>query len=175
MRFKEIKSKISNFWYYNRTMCIVLAVVIVGAIYVECQRRGTDSSDYEISMITARYISREDTDTLKEAFRTKCSDIDGDGKVTVNISTYQLELGKENQDETQIGTLDADLLVGFSGMFITDNPKALCDSTSSIFNPKDALMVSDFDYISGLGFDDLYIMIRYDLQNAQFYEQLLIN
>jgi len=168
---KNILDKARNFWYYNKTMCIVLTLVLAAFLYVEFSGP-SEKFDYSVGVISGRYYTEPEKAALKAALESCGKDLDGNGKVAADVTYYTVTLGAENQDESLIGGLDADLMMGVSGLFLLESPEAFTASTNGV-KITEPLPVKDIPKLAGLGFDDLYAVVRTDVSTYPYYRELL--
>ena len=167
---KKFLSKAANFWYYNKTMCIVLALVAAGFLYTEFSGR-TEEADCSAAVISSVYYTDEEKAQLKQALEAVCPDRNGNGRTTVDVTYYTVALGADNQDESLIGALDADLMMGVSGLLLLESPEAFRASTSGI-EISDPVSVGTLPTLAGCGFDDLYAAIRTDCSSGEYFMQV---
>lgn len=82
---KTFKEKFKNFWFYNRfaILGVLFVAVVLTVGIVQCASR----IDYDISIVL--YISNPiddgKTERMAEYFEKYCEDVNGDGKVNVEI------------------------------------------------------------------------------------------
>lgn len=168
---KKFIGKAKNFWYYNKTMCIVLTLVLAAFLYVEFSG-APEKFDYAVGVISSRYYTEEEKAALKTALEATGKDLDGNGKTNADITYYTVTLGAEYQDESLIGSLDADLMMGVSGLLLIESPEAFRASTNGVQIGK-AVPVKSVPALSGRGFDDLYAAVRTDLSTYLYYQSLI--
>lgn len=159
-----VLAKVKNFWYYYKIpVGIVLAVLVIGA-YFAIQSAGTPEPDYHVGLITTTPRSDAQLAMLTDSFAAAGTDRNGDGQVLVQLHTYFVDLADDSPNAgvtnaDKVAALDADLIGGVSGMFLTEKPQALQAVTGEIF--KDAPV--------SFG-DGLYLCIRSDAPDV--YQQL---
>lgn len=148
--------KLRNFWYYYKTHLLIALAVVLVAGYFTVQRIMTPEPDYHIGLIRAMPLPDADLDALNASFATAGKDRNGDGQVLVQIHTFYVDLA--DQDENAgvnnaqvVAGLDADLVGGVSGIFLTEDPQTLQAITGEIFTD------------AGVSYGyDLYLCIRSD-------------
>ena len=131
--------KLKNFWYYYKIpVGIGLAVLIVGA-YLSLQSAGVPEVDYHIGLISTTPRSDEHLEALTEKLTAAGQDLNSDGQVLVKLHTYYVDLadtspnaGVNNADK--IAALDADLIGGVSGIFLTEAPEVLQSVTNGLLS-----------------------------------------
>lgn len=126
------KKKWENFWYYHKLhVLIAAAVVLLAAVFI-AQSLQTVKPDYTVGMITSTAYSDSVIDTLQAAMQKYGKDLNGDGRVTVQINQYTISpsdggtssglSGVNPEVQAAMQTkLVADLTTGSSIIFITDD------------------------------------------------------
>ncbi|OCN01692.1 hypothetical protein A7X67_00945 [Clostridium sp. W14A] len=115
------KKKAENFWYYHKwhILVLLLAVVVASFLIRDMMR---PKADYEIGMITAYTCPQDAIDLLQKQIEKYGEDLNGDGRVIVQINNYTVEPnggGTQAQIAGQV-KLEADLSTGESMLFFTD-------------------------------------------------------
>ncbi|MFU0831981.1 MAG: DUF4350 domain-containing protein [Oscillospiraceae bacterium] len=179
------RKKAENFWYYHKwhILAAMLAVIILIFLIRDLTRPGVD---YHIGMITSKYYPEEAVELLEENIATYAEDLNGDGRVMVEIIPYPIT--SEDSDPkmklANLVKLDADLAAGTSLLFITDEESfetqqerksmfAYTDGstpqTSSIDQSRIRIPISELKALSGLSyaeengsnlFDELGLSLR---------------
>ncbi|QAT48412.1 hypothetical protein EQM14_00675 [Caproiciproducens sp. NJN-50] len=115
------RKKWENFWYYHKWHALVLLAAAVFLIFLarDLTRPG---ADYEIGLVTANGFPQEAVGLLEKNIAKCGEDLNGDGRVTVQIDSYAA--GAENggsgiQAANQV-KLEADLSAGDCMLFLTD-------------------------------------------------------
>lgn len=126
------KKKWENFWYYHRLhVLIAAAVVLLAAVFI-AQSLQTVKPDYTVGMITSTACSDSTIDALQTAMQKYGKDLNGDGRVTVQINQYTIAPSDSGTSSGLSGVnpevqaamqtkLVADLTTGTSIIFITDD------------------------------------------------------
>ena len=135
----DYRKKLQNFWfYYKKPLLIGLAAVLV-LVYLGIQKLNTEKPDYHIGLVRSAALSETDIAALKDKFTAAGQDLNGDGKVLVQIHTYYLDLaddsenaGVNNADAAQ--GLDADLIGNVSGIFLLEDVDTFRNLTGSILS-----------------------------------------
>ena len=98
---KTPKDKLSNFWYHYKWAVIIGAVVAVFLVVLIVQLVTRDDPDYRVLLATEEMMSDAWADVLGEELAAYGRDIDGDGKVEVDVETLftgsQDQFGMANQ------------------------------------------------------------------------------
>lgn len=164
------KQKRENFWFYHKWHVIVsiCCVILVGLFIFDMLNQ--EEPDYEIAILTQVATFDEDRAKIKAAVESVGEDLNGDGKVLVNVNEYLIS-GSE-QDMAYIARLTNDLSTYQSIIYIVDdnnittyqqqNPGlfAYADGTTP---PEDA---TNFDNI-GVKWKDCSFLFSIDM-NTEF-------
>jgi hypothetical protein len=168
-----MKAKLENLWYHYKTIIIVALVVLAAGAYMLSQQLGIPKADLNVAVVCPEYVSDEARAALEEALAAAGQDLNGDGRVVVGLRTYQLEVGADGQDDVAIGSLDADLVSKYSGLFFLDDPAALEKATNGLFRASDAVFVGDWPALGALPDSARYAFVRSDGKNSDAYAQML--
>ena len=145
---KTKKEKRQNFWYYHKWHFIIgLIVAILLFSFIRSIVTQVDP-DYEIAFMTQTAYPETLTDQLADYIEQYGEDLNGDGKVTVQMNCYQFFTGSsaDNADYNAVmaGSVKftSDAMMGSSMIFITDdqsfqNVLAANGGTMSFFVDKD--------------------------------------
>jgi hypothetical protein len=122
------KSKWENFWYYHKWHVIAgvfILFVVLFTVYDFCSK---EKPDYEIGLITQEKYPSDMTDALEAQLAKYGTDLNGDGKVIVRLSSYVVgntgtSGGAEdpNLAMASYAKITSDLSNGTSMIFITDD------------------------------------------------------
>ena len=114
------KKKWSNFWYYHKwhvVLVVVAAALCAYAVHDAFRPR----PDYEVGMITSSAYPQEAVELLESGIAKYGEDLNGDGRVLVQINTYPIVPDDASQMTTASTIkLQADLSAGESMLFLTD-------------------------------------------------------
>jgi hypothetical protein len=133
------KEKAQNWWYYHKVIVFAVVIGIVLVVWFVKDVAFQTRPDVQIGYI-GRYDLPNDTVTaLQDALTPYCSDLNGDGKVVVQVNTYTVDFNAEN-DNTDAYTqmagvtrLSADL--GESGalyVMLIEDPAGFQSSTGGL-------------------------------------------
>jgi hypothetical protein len=121
------KSQWENFWYYHKWHVLIGIAVILLAAFLIHDLTSRVNPDYQIGLITQTMYSTEVTDSLESQIARYGTDLNGDGKVVVQVNSYVMEDGSSsgtvdmNVQAAGFIRLTADLDDGSSMIFITDD------------------------------------------------------
>lgn len=117
------KKKWENFWYYHKWHIVFAAAGVMLAVFL-MKDLFSPRADYEIGMITESSYPEEAAVLLEQEIAKSAEDLNGDGRVIVQINPYPIPSGEEGaRTELQAAArikLDADLAAGQSFLFLTD-------------------------------------------------------
>lgn len=157
---EALVSKLKNFWYYYKIpLGIGLAVVVIG-LYLGLQSAAAPEPDYHIGLISTTPRSDAELAVLTDSFAHVGADLNGDGKVLVQLHTYFVDLADDSPNAgvanaNKVAALDADLIGSVSGIFLTEDPRTLQQATGELF--------PDAPVSYG---DGLYLCVRRDAPDA---------
>ncbi len=127
---KTPHGKWENFWYYHKIPVLVAVCVLLVAGYMVWSAVRTVRPDYTVGMVTQQACPEEAADALQDAMAKYGKDLNGDGKVVVQISQYTLSpangssgagTGDAQMDMAYRTKLMADVSAGTSILFLTDD------------------------------------------------------
>lgn len=146
------KEKAMNWLYYNKMWLIVGAVLlwIGGSMLWNILGIGRTDPDIIIAYVGNRAISDEDAEKLERIFAALAEDLNGDGKVCVELRRYRLNHGGDLETAMYYNyaadtELVADITVGDSVFFLSEDPSGV-QRSYQIFAFPDGTPPSDTDY-----------------------------
>ena len=94
------KGKLENLWYHHKWGILggLFGVVVAAVLIVQLITRV--DPDYRICMATSTYIPEPIVEELKKALLPYAEDVNGDGKVSVQIQALNVQ---KDDDYTQVG------------------------------------------------------------------------
>lgn len=142
-RLKEtltLREKLSNWWEYHKVHVAAAAVLLLFLLYFAVQDRSIPDTDYTVAWVSGQALGDEAEKELSQMLSQYGQDLNHDGTVQVGIHQIQLNLrqviargGTEGQQEYgELLALNADLEVGQSGIFLTDDPASLQAYTGAL-------------------------------------------
>lgn len=189
MNKDKFYAKLEHFWYYYKVHTIIAAIVLFVAYTLVSQMLTDVKPDYEIGLVSAEAVSDTALADLQSTVERFCEDLNGDGKVTVKLSYFHIDLSGQTASAgnyLDLSSLDGDLVGKYSGMFfLADTPSfwenthalAYLDGGSPAEEATDfenmVLPFSQIPGLSGLGMDELNLGIRIDHPQEQQYRALL--
>lgn len=141
-RLKETltgREKLANWWEYHKAHVAAAAVLLLFVAYFALQDRAVPDPDYTAAWVSGQALDGETEEALSRLLARYGQDLNGDGLVVVNIHQIKLDLasvladGAQGQQEYgELLALNADLEVGQSGLFLTDDPASLQAYTGAL-------------------------------------------
>ena len=115
------QSKWDNFWYHHKWTFWGVLFLVVALTAATVQMLTRDEADYSILMLTedTYYISQQ-VDLLENMLAPYGQDVDGDGKVEVNIQNLQYDMDADLQHSSSVQLVSAHLAAGDVLFFICD-------------------------------------------------------
>lgn len=157
---ENLRKKLSNFWFYYKIPLLIALAAAAAALYLGLQSAGTPEPDYHIGLISTTPRSDAQLAVLTDGFAALGADLNADGQILVRLHTYFVDLADDSpnagvSNADKVAALDADLIGGVSGIFLTEDPQTLLAITEGIF--------TDAPIPYG---DRLYLCIRNDAPDA---------
>lgn len=127
------KKKWENFWYYHRLhILIAVAAALVAGVMI-WQSLQTVKPDYTVGLVTQAVYPTSAADSLQAAMQKYGKDLNGDGKVSVEVIQYTVASAASGGTSSGLSGADpqmqaamqvkltADLSTGTSMIFLTDD------------------------------------------------------
>lgn len=143
-RLKETltpREKLANWLYYHKVHMAFAALALFGVLYFTAQDWGRAEPDYTVCWVSGQRLDEDTAEALSRRLAAYGEDRNGDGQVQVDIHPIHLDLGlvldrgggtEGQQEYGELLALQADLEVGQSGIFLTDDPAALQACTGAL-------------------------------------------
>ena len=153
---KEEKRR--NWWHYHKwhVVIAVLLTVCIGNILWNALGIGEIKPDYSIAYVGSTPLSEETAEALRSGFAELCPDLNGDGKVTVELQQY-VSVNTGDSDSLYYAQaarvqLVADITDCKSYFFLLEDPAGFQEATSALCNldgslPADGDLTPDGKYV----------------------------
>lgn len=135
---KEEKRR--NWWLYHKwhVVIAVLLVVCIGDILWNALGIGTIKPDYSIAYVGSMPLSEETAEALRSGFAALSPDLNGDGKVAVELQQY-VSVNTGDSDSLYYAQaaqvqLVADITECKSYFFLLEDPAGFQETTSALRN-----------------------------------------
>ena len=79
------KEKIGNIWFYYKYYIIFVPLIVFTLAVFVVQCRNKPKYDYTVLLNSTQFVSDEDSERFSEYLQSIGEDVNGDGKVTVNV------------------------------------------------------------------------------------------
>ena len=79
------KEKISNIWFYYKYYIIFVPLIVFTLAVFVVQCRNKPKYDYTVLLNSTQFVSDNDSERFSEYLQSIGEDVNGDGKVTVNV------------------------------------------------------------------------------------------
>ena len=121
----NLKSKIENFWYYNKYIVIFAVFVLACVLILANAQKGISKTDLTLSLVGNTYILDEDTERLQTDFSAYINDINNDGKSIVYLNRlyltdYTKTINDVEQDQQRSAKIGLEFTNGLTPLFIMD-------------------------------------------------------
>lgn len=148
---EKILKAIKNYWYYYKPYVITGVLVLAVVIYSFANSGEGEKFDRYAALISSAPYREEEVKALQDAFAAQFG--------SFGVRVYTIELGALNQDQAVLAKLDLDLGQRLSDTLLLEDVEAFREATNGL-PVSEPVPVSSVPYLSGLGFDDLYLVTR---------------
>lgn len=148
---KKLIGFIKNYWYYYKAYVITGVLVIALVIYSFVNGGEGETFSRYAAVISSSYYTEEQAEALQKALTEQYG--------SFGVRVYQIELGALNQDDATLAKLDLDLARRLSDTLLLEDPAAF-DAATGGLPVSEPVPVSSVPYLTGLGFDELYLVTR---------------
>ena len=114
--------KIKNIWYHDKFVIIIIAILVIAIAALSVQCATKTKYDATVVVFTYKPTGDPNCDKMGEYIRPYCTDINGDGKININVINLTINGYEDNEysysNRTQLSSIianDASAL-----LFITD-------------------------------------------------------
>ena len=122
------KEKAANWWHYNKVIvAVVIAAVVLLALLIKDTVLQT-RPDIKIGYVGTTELPQDTVTALQDALVPFCSDLNGDGKVVVQIRQYTVDFAGEESDADAyyqmagVTQLSAEITSGETFLYILQDP-----------------------------------------------------
>ena len=93
------KEKAQNWWHYHKFIVLgVVAAILVVAWFIKDTVFQTRPQDVQIGYIGQYDLPADTVTALQDALTPYCTDLNGDGKVVVQVNSYTVDFNAENDN-----------------------------------------------------------------------------
>lgn len=150
--------KRANWWHYHWYYVVLVVVAVLGIGYFVWEQATEVEPDYTVSVVGTENPDEVFLSNLEQRLTEQAEDVNGDGKIKVEVKSIWLNLRLSDQDadlrqlmESSQEKLNADLYLHQSVLFLVDDPAALeqvygCFQKLDGTDPQEgeAVTISDF-------------------------------
>lgn len=138
------REKLQNFWDYHKKHLLFGALALAVALYLATQALGEPKPDYTVAWVSPVELDSETEKAVTDALAAFGRDLNGDGEVSVALHRITLDLGliidrggtiQGEQEQANLMSLEADLNIFQSGLFVTEDLRALQMWTGALCKP----------------------------------------
>ncbi len=126
------KERMANWWDYHRIHVLIGVIVAAVIAFFTFQSLSEVRPDYAVAWVSAVKLTDEQAEAVETDLAQYGEDVNGDGKTVVHLLQYNLNMtdlmanGPSNEEATAHAmSLQADLSVLDSALFLTDDPEGL--------------------------------------------------
>lgn len=149
---KGFLKKLSHFWYYYKIRLLVAVSAATLLVFCLVTAGEKAPASRQAAVISSAPYSDEMLAALSEALSASYGE-------PVGAVWYRVTLGAYSQDEAVLGRLDLDLSHSISSILLLEDPAAF-DAATDHLPVSSPVPVSSIDGLSGLGFDELFLVTR---------------
>lgn len=136
---EQFISRLKNWWWYHKTPVLIAAAVLAVGLYLTVSDSRAEKPDYHIGLVSTAAWSPEELTRMEEAICAAGEDLNGDGKVLVQVHRYTVDLADEDPNAghynyEKIAALDSDLVGNVSGIFLLEDPDTFRSVTNDILS-----------------------------------------
>lgn len=128
----KFRKTVENIWYYYKIPILIAVAVLAAGLYLGLQTASTPEPDYHIAIVRAMPLRDEERKEMEEAFMAAGQDVNGDGRVVVQIHTYYTDLSSSDPYADTVAALDADLIGHVSGIFLLEDVAVFQQITGNV-------------------------------------------
>ena len=156
------KEKRANWWHYHRIHFVIAGILILAAIgFVKDVFMKTEP-DYQIGYFSDIYMETEVELAVEERLAQLGEDLNGDGKVVVQLNSYVINEADPTSYTVQVSMV-GDMSVGVSDYYLVTDPVTFQDDYG-------VLTMSDGS-IFDVGMDP-NLCVRYDVKDCAVFDDL---
>ena len=121
--------KAANWWHYHWKLVVILAAVAVLGIMLIKDTVFQTKPDVQIGYVGTQSLPNDTVEALQQALLPYCSDLNGDGKVIVQVNQYTVDFsGDGNSADAYyqmagVTQLSAEITDGNTFIFIMQDPR----------------------------------------------------
>lgn len=125
----------ANWWHYHWMHLVLAGVAIALLVSVVSEQLARVEPDCTVAVVTRRMLTAEEELALRTALEPLAADTNGDGRVSMALSTMAIDFTSDRVDEVSaqmmagsLEKLNADFFAGQSGLFLLDDPASFVEA-----------------------------------------------
>ena len=133
------KEKAANWWHYHWMAVVVAALVVVFGVWIIKDTVFQTRPDVQVAYVGTSDLPTDTITALQDALTPFCSDLNGDGKVVVQVDSYTVDFDAANESTDAyyqmagVTRLSAELSSGGKTyIFLLEDPAAFESSTGAL-------------------------------------------
>ena len=91
------KEKAANWWHYHRMAVVVAVLVVVFGVWIIKDTVFQTRPDVQVAYVGTSDLPTDTVTALQDALTPFCSDLNGDGKVVVQVDSYTVDFDAANE------------------------------------------------------------------------------
>ena len=91
------KEKAANWWHYHWMIVVVVVLAVVFGVWIIKDTVFQTRPDVQIAYVGTSDLPADTVTALQDALTPFCSDVNGDGKVVVQVDTYTVDFDAANE------------------------------------------------------------------------------
>ena len=92
------REKASNWWHYHWVMVCVIVIAVIFGVWIIKDTVFQTRPDVQVAYVGTTDLPADTVTALQNALTPFCSDVNGDGKVVVQVDTYTVDFDAANDD-----------------------------------------------------------------------------
>ena len=133
------KEKAANWWHYHWVVVVVVVLIVVFGAWIIKDTVFQTRPDVQIAYVGTHDLPTDTVTALQDALTPYCSDLNGDGKVVVEVDSYTVDFNAES-DSTDayyqmagVTRLSAELASGGKTyIFLIEDPEGFENETGAL-------------------------------------------
>lgn len=126
------KEKAANWWHYHWMAVVVAVLVVVFGVWIIKDTVFQTRPDVQVAYVGTSDLPTDTVTALQDALTPFCTDLNGDGKVVVQVDSYTVDFDAANENTDAyyqmagVTRLSAELSSGGKTyIFLLEDPRAL--------------------------------------------------
>lgn len=133
------KEKAANWWHYHWVIVAVVVLVVLFGVWIIKDTVFQTRPDVQIAYVGTSDLPTDTVTALEEALTPFCSDLNGDGKVVVQVDSYTVDFDAANENTDAyyqmagVTRLSAELATGGKTyIFLMEDPEGFENQTGAL-------------------------------------------